>query len=64
MTIPLAQVSTDAGTNVVRFAGSGLLAVSAGVFGFYAFRNLQLNWLESQHPFWRYLVPIGLAGAL
>ncbi|WP_227357038.1 hypothetical protein [Haladaptatus salinisoli] len=64
MTIPLAQAGADAGTTVVRFVGSGLLAVSAAVFGFYALRNLQLNRLESQRPFWRYLVSIGFAGVL
>ncbi|MFH5843333.1 hypothetical protein [Haladaptatus sp. CMAA 1909] len=64
MVISLAQVGADASGGVVRFVGSGLLAVSAGIFGFYAFRNLQLNRMESQRPFWFYLVAIGVAGAL
>ncbi len=64
MIISLAQVGTDVGAGIVRFVGSGLFAVSAGIFGFYAFRNLQLNRLESQRPFWRYLVSIGVAGVV
>ena len=64
MVIPLVAFGTDPGTGVVRFIGSGLLTVSAGVFGFYALRNLQLNRLESQRPFWRYLISIGLAGVV
>ncbi|WP_423746356.1 hypothetical protein V5735_17310 (plasmid) [Haladaptatus sp. SPP-AMP-3] len=64
MVISLAQVGADASGSVVQFIGSGLLAASAGIFGFYAFRNLQLNRLESQRPFWRYLVAIGVAGVL
>ncbi|GAA0232310.1 hypothetical protein ACFFQF_26365 [Haladaptatus pallidirubidus] len=43
MAIPLAQVGTDVGAGIVRFVGSRLFAVSAGIFGLYAFRNLQLN---------------------
>ncbi|EFW91589.1 hypothetical protein ZOD2009_13536 [Haladaptatus paucihalophilus DX253] len=64
MVISLAQVGADASGSVVRFIGSGLLSVSAAIFGFYAFRNLRLNRLESQRPFWRYLVSIGVAGVL
>ncbi|WP_458209496.1 hypothetical protein [Haladaptatus sp. NG-SE-30] len=64
MGIPLAQVGVDASANVVRFVGSGLLAVSAAIFGFYALRNLRLNRLESQRPFWWYLVSVGLAGTV
>jgi hypothetical protein len=41
-----------------------LVVAAAGVFGFYAVRNLRLNRLESQRPFWRYLALVGAAGAL
>lgn len=62
MVIPLVAVGTDASANVVRFIGPGVLTVTAGIFGFYALRNLRLNRLESQRPFWRYLIAIGITG--
>ena len=55
-----AQASGDPSAAVVRFLGSVLLAFAAGTFGYYAVRNLRLDRLESQRPFWRYL---GLVGA-
>jgi hypothetical protein len=63
MLVPLAGVETEVGGRVVQFVGSGLLAVSAAVFAFYAVRNLQLNRVESQRPFWRYLVLLGSTSA-
>jgi hypothetical protein len=41
-----------------------LVATSAVVFGVYAVRNLRLNRLESQQPFWRYLALVGATAAL
>ncbi|MFC4451475.1 hypothetical protein [Halorussus aquaticus] len=58
------QASGDPSAAVVRFLGSVLVTVSAGVFGFYAVRNLRLNRLESQRPFWRYLAAVGATAGL
>lgn len=53
----------DASAATVHFLGSVLLAVAAGVFGYYAALNLRFNRLESQRPFWRYLALAGATGA-
>lgn len=63
MVVPLAGTEATVSARVVQFVGSGLLAVSAAIFAFYAVRNLKLNRLESQRPFWRYLVLLGVTGA-
>ena len=47
---------------VTAFIGYVLVSGSAGIFGYYALRNLQLNRLESQGPFWRYLTLAGATG--
>lgn len=59
-----AHASGDASALVVHFLGSVLIASAAALFGFYAFLNLGLNRLESQGPFWRYLVAVGASLAL
>ncbi|WP_158059163.1 hypothetical protein [Halorussus halophilus] len=58
------SLASDPSGAVVAFLGSVLVATSAAVFGFYALRNLQLNRLESQGPFWRYLALVGTTAAL
>ena len=60
----LAAPAQNPSTAVVAFLGSVLVAASAVVFGYYAVRNLQLNRLESQEPFWRYLAFVGATAAL
>lgn len=61
---PIAATASDASAAVVGFLGSVLIAVAAAVFGFYAVRNLRLNRLESQGPFWRYLALVGATAGL
>ena len=59
-----APLASDPSGAVVAFLGSVLVATSAAVFGFYAVRNLRLDRLESQGPFWRYLALVGGTAAL
>lgn len=61
-TVPLAATGSSAA--VTAFIAYVLVAVSAVIFGRYALRNLQLNRLESQGPFWRYLSLAGLMGVV
>jgi len=65
MTVPpIAAAGSAPDTAVVGFLGAVLIAVAASFFGFYAALNRRLNRLESQEPFWRYLVFAGAAAAL
>ncbi|MFC7078944.1 hypothetical protein [Halorussus caseinilyticus] len=59
-----AHASGDASAAAVHFLGSVLVTMAAAFFGFYAVRNLRLNRLESQGPFWRYLALVGAAAGL
>lgn len=62
-TLPSLGLATASSSEVVTaFIAYVLVSVSAGFFGFYALRNLQLNRLESQGPFWRYLTFAGIVG--
>ena len=54
-----AHASGDPSAAVVHFLGSVLIAAAALLFGYYAVLNIRLNRLESQGPFWRYLVAVG-----
>ncbi|RBI62551.1 hypothetical protein DMJ13_11925 [halophilic archaeon] len=62
MVVPLGHVESQVSAGVVQFVGAGLLAVSSSIFAVYALRNRQLDRLESQRPFWRYLTLLGVAG--
>lgn len=60
--LPVVLATRGASEVVTAFIASVLVSVSAGIFGYYAFRNLRLNRLESQRAFWRYLTASGLTG--
>jgi hypothetical protein len=61
---PLTAHATDPSAAVSNFLGSVIVAAAAIFFGFYAVRNLRLNRMESQRPFWRYLALVGATAAL
>jgi hypothetical protein len=61
---PLTAHATDPSATVVHFLGSVIVAAAAFLFGFYAVRNLRLNRMKSQRPFWRYLVLVGSTAGL
>lgn len=65
MTTP-AHVALAVGSSaaITAFIGYFLVSGSAAFFGYYALRNLQLNRLESQVPFWRYLTLAGATGVV
>jgi hypothetical protein len=52
----------DTSAAITAFIGYFLVSGSAGIFGYYALRNLRLNRLESQAAFWRYLTLAGVTG--
>lgn len=58
----LIPAQSDPGAAMTAFLGHVLLAVAGALFGYYAYRNLAHNRLESRAAFWRYLVAVGLAG--
>ena len=66
MTSPSIVALAVAGSSaaVTAFIAYVLVCASAIIFGRYSIRNFQLNRLETQAPFWRYLSFAGLTGLL
>ena len=61
---PIALAVAGSSAAITAFIAYVLVSVSAVIFGRSAILNLQLNRLESQGPFWRYLSLAGLTGLL